>query len=190
MLILAVPYATIQVFFISCLLLCNILSAQHIYEAGDGLVSFHSSAPHELIRASSGQLNCAIDVQKKQFAFRIDMRSFMGFNSPLQREHFNENYMESERYPEATFTGKIIEDNDLTRDGEYEVRAKGKMYIHGIAQERIIKAHVSTKNGKMSISAAFMVSLADHDIKIPRVVYDKLAPDISVTVKADLKPGK
>ena len=114
----------------------------------------------------------------------------MGFNSPLQREHFNENYMESEHYPEATFTGKIIEDVDLARDGEYDVRAKGKLNIHGMEQERIIKGHVVTKNGKISLHAEFTVSLADHNIKIPRVVYDKLAPDISVTVNAVLKSGK
>ena len=175
---------------ILCILLCNTTLAQQIYETNDGTVLFHSKATHELIRASSGKLKCAMDVHKKQFAFRLDIKSFMGFNSPLQREHFNESYMESDRYPEATFSGKIIEDLDLSKDGEYDVRAKGKLNIHGLEQERIIKGHVSTKNGKISLSANFIVSLADHDIKIPRVVYDKLAPDISVTVNAALKPGK
>jgi hypothetical protein len=179
-----------KIFTILFLCLFRIAAAQHIYQADDGVVNFHSNAPHELIRASSDKLSCAIDVQKKQFAFSLSVRSFMGFNSPLQREHFNENYLESERYPEATFTGKIIEDDDFVKDGEYEVRAKGKMVIHGVSQERIIKAHVSTKNGKMNITASFVVALADHDIKIPRVVYDKLAPDIMVSVKAELKPGK
>ena len=164
--------------------------AQHIYNANDGVVLFHSNAPHELIRASSDKLKCALDIQKKQFAFRLSIKSFMGFNNPLQRDHFNESYMESERYAEATFSGKIIEDVDLSKDGDYSVRAKGKLNIHGIEQERIIKGHVNTKNGKITIQADFIVSLADHSIKIPRVVYDKLAPDISVTVNAVLKPGK
>lgn len=170
--------------------MCRPGLAQDIYEASDGVVHFHSSAPHELIRASSSKLKCALDAPKKQFAFRLGIISFMGFNSPLQREHFNENYMESDRYPEATFTGKIIEDLDLRKDGEHDVRAKGKLNIHGMDQERIIKGHVSSKGGKITLHAEFMVSLADHNIKIPRVVYDKLAPDISVTVDAVLKPGK
>lgn len=180
----------VMILLIFSMLLCNIAIAQHIYAADDGQVNFHSNAPHELIRASSGKLECAIDIQKKQFAFRLSVNTFMGFNSPLQREHFNENYLESDRFPEATFSGKIIEDVDLSKDGEYNVRAKGKLKIHGIEQERIVKAHVSVKNGKISIRADFIISLADHDIKIPRVVYDKLAPDISVTVTAVLKPGK
>src|SRR5690606_32914540 len=136
----------------------------------------HSDAPQELIRARSGQLRGAINVSRKAFAFRIRMLSFEGFNSPLQQEHFNENYMESAKYPEAIFTGKIIEDADISKDGEYEVRAKGKLLIHGLEQERIVKARVTTQKGIISISSEFVVMLADYNIKIPRVVYDKLAP--------------
>src|SRR5438128_363339 len=99
------------------------LSAK-IYEVTDGIVRFHSDAPQELIRAESGKLRGALDPEKKAFAFRIYMSSFQGFNSPLQREHFNENYMETPKYPEAQFQGKIIEDVDISKDGEYEVRAK------------------------------------------------------------------
>ena len=112
----------------------------------------------------------------------------MGFNSPLQREHFNENYMETNIFPEASFSGKIIEDIDFSRNGTYTVRAKGKLKIHGIVQDRIIKSNVTVKNGKMSLQSDFIVSLADHDIKIPRVVSEKLAPDINVSVKATLLP--
>ncbi len=180
----------LRLLLVLCIVLCKTVAAQEVYGASDGVVAFHSKAAHELIRASSDKLKCALDTRKKQFAFRLSMVTFMGFNSPLQREHFNENYMESERFPEATFSGKIIEDVDLGKDGEYDVRAKGKLNIHGLDQERIIKGHVSTKNGKISLKADFIVSLADHNIKIPRVVYDKLAPDISVTVNAILTPGK
>ncbi|MBS1585642.1 MAG: YceI family protein [Bacteroidetes bacterium] len=180
----------IAILILSQLVFSGTVAAQATYGANDGVVHFHSNAPHELIRASSDKLQCLLDAGKKQFAFRLSIRSFMGFNSPLQREHFNENYLESERYPEATFSGKIIEDADLSKDGEREIRAKGKMAIHGMEQERIIKGHVSTKNGRITIHADFIISLADHNIKIPRVVYDKLAPDISVTVDAVLKPAK
>lgn len=166
---------------------CVNVQAQ-IYEVGTGSVHFHSDAPQELIRAQSGQLRGAIDVKKKSFAFRIIVSSFQGFNSPLQREHFNENYMETTRYPEGTFVGKIIEDVNVAADGEYDVRAKGKLTIHGLEQERIIKAHVSTKKGRMVITSEFTVTLADYNIKIPRVVYDKLAPEISVSVNATLRP--
>jgi polyisoprenoid-binding protein YceI len=161
-----------------------------IYEVTNGIIRFHSDAPQELIKAQSAKLRGALDPEKKAFAFRIYMESFEGFNSPLQREHFNENYMESSKHPEAIFKGKIIEDIDLTKDGEYDVRAKGNLVIHGIEQERIIKAHVSSVKGTISISSDFIVTLADYNIKIPRVVYDKLAPEIKVSVNASLQPRK
>lgn len=158
-----------------------------LYEVTKGVISFHSNAPHELIHAESKQLRGVIDIAKKTFAFRISMLSFQGFNSPLQREHFNENYIESTKYPEAVFTGKIIEDANLAKDGEYDVRAKGKLNVHGLEQERIIKAHVSVQKSRINITSDFTVMLADHDIKIPRVVYDKLAPEINVSINASLQ---
>lgn len=173
------------------LLLCffyTITASAQLYEVSEGTINFHSNAPQELIHARSKELRGVIDLSRKTFAFRIRMITFQGFNSPLQREHFNENYMESARYPEATFSGKIIEDADLAKDGEYDVRAKGKFNVHGLEQERIINAHVTLKKGIMSIASDFSVMLADHDIKIPRVVYDKLAPEIKVSLSASLKP--
>jgi hypothetical protein len=161
---------------------------QTIYEIQTAELGFHSEAPKELISATSGEMKGLIDISKRTFAFKVDIPSFMGFNSPLQREHFNENYMESNAYPEASFSGKVIEDVDFSREGSYQVRAKGKLRIHGVERERIIKAIVTNKAGKLSISSDFLVALADHDIRIPRVVSEKLAPEISVSVKAFLKP--
>lgn len=173
--------------FLVIMLLCPVLlNAQQIFEVSSGTVSFHSDAPKELISASSSGLKGIIDVPKKTFAFKIGISSFMGFNSPLQREHFNENYMETSVFPEAAFLGKIIEDADLSKEGTYVVRAKGKLRIHGIEQERIIRSVVTNRNGKLVIKSDFTVLLADHDIKIPMVVSNKLAPEISVSVNATL----
>jgi polyisoprenoid-binding protein YceI len=116
------------------------------------------------------------------------MRSFQGFNSPLQKEHFNENYVESDRFPEASFKGKIIEDQDLTVDGSYELRAKGILTIHGVSQERIIKSDVSVNNRIITLKSSFNVLLSDHNIPIPKVVYQKLANEIKVDVNATLEP--
>jgi hypothetical protein len=94
--------------------------------------------------------------------------------------------METSVFPEAAFLGKIIEDADLSKEGTYVVRAKGKLRIHGIEQERIIRSVVTNRNGKLVIKSDFTVLLADHDIKIPMVVSNKLAPEISVSVNATL----
>ena len=159
-----------------------------IYQTVNGTIAFRSEAPLELIKASSDQLIGAIDIDKKNFTFKILMRSFQGFNSPLQKEHFNENYVESDKFPEASFKGKIIEDQDLTVDGTYELRAKGMLTIHGVSQERIIKSDVTVNNKIITLKSSFSVLLSEHNIPIPKVVYQKLANEITVDVNATLEP--
>lgn len=159
-----------------------------IYQTLHGTVLFRSEAPLELISASSNELIALIDKDKKTFGFKINMRSFQGFNSPLQKEHFHENYMESDKFPEASFRGKIIEDLDLNINGVYQVRAKGALSIHGISTERIIKSSITVSNKKVTIKSSFSVLLSDYNIPIPRVVYQKLANEIKVEVSATLEP--
>lgn len=173
--------------FISVFLLLSVQAQAQIFSITKGKVDFRSDAPLELITASSKDLKGKIDVEKRQFAFSVKMNSFMGFNSPLQREHFNENYVESDVFPDASFAGKIIEEVNLAADGTYEIRAKGKFTIHGVTQDRIIKSTVVVKNGMIRLDAAFTVLLADHNIPVPKVVHEKLASEIKVNVTAELK---
>jgi len=157
-----------------------------IFEVTESTVNFSSETRQELISASSEALQGVIDMDKKVFAFKISINTFFGFNSPLQREHFNENYMESSIFPEASYTGKIIEDIDFRKDGTYTVRTKGKLKIHGIEQEQIIKAVIIIKGNTITITSGFMILLADYNIKIPRIVNNKLSSQIAVSVKAIL----
>jgi polyisoprenoid-binding protein YceI len=151
-----------------------------------GTIAFRSDTPLELIRASSNAMKGVFNPEKKQFSFYVNIRSFKGFNSPMQKEHFNQNYLESDRFPRATFEGKIIEDIDMKKEGAYNVRAKGNLTIHGVDQERIIKCNLMIRNGVMNVQANFTVQLADHNISVPKVVHEKLATEIKVEVKADL----
>lgn len=162
--------------------------APAIYQTVNGTVSFRSEAPLELIRASSDEMIGLIDIDKKIFSFSVPMHSFQGFNSPLQKEHFNENYVESDKYPQATFRGKIIEDQDLTVDGTYDLRAKGILTIHGVPQERIIRSTVTVNNKIITVKSTFSVLLSDHNIPIPKVVYQKLANEIQVEINTTLQP--
>ncbi len=156
-----------------------------VYLITKSQVQFRSEAPLELINAGSNKLKGALDPAARSFAFTIDMASFDGFNSPLQKEHFTENYIESKKYPKATFSGRIIEEDDFTKDGIYTLRAKGKLNIHGVERERIIKGDLTVKKGVIQVKSNFTVQLADHGIKIPRIVYEKLASEIKVTITAD-----
>jgi len=151
-----------------------------------GEISFASNASLEMIKATSDKVSGLIDPVNNQFAFLVSIGSFRGFNSELQRQHFNENYMESEKYPKATFSGKIIEQIDFTRDSTYEVRAKGDLDIHGQKQSRIIKSKLTIKNGQLMIESDFIVPLTDHIIAIPKIVSQKIATEIEVHFKTSL----
>ena len=94
--------------------------------------------------------------------------------------------MESETFPKAVFTGKIIEQVDLTKDGTYDVRAKGDLDIHGIKQTRIIKAQVIVRSGVAKVLSSFTVPLADHNISVPTLVNQKIASQILVEFDAAL----
>lgn len=177
----------------SCLLvlftLLNAINsgAQTRYVTDVGSITFKSDAPLELIQAASGEMKGIIDIDRNAFAFSVYMNSFQGFNSPLQREHFNENYLETVKFPKASFSGKIIETIDWTQDGTYEVRTKGKLQIHGLQQERIIKSTVVITEGKIKLDAKFTVLLEEHQISIPKIMFQKIAEEIQVTIGAQLE---
>lgn len=142
----------------------------------------------EMIEAATRATLGFLNTTDNTFAFSVPVNSFKGFNNPLQQDHFNENYLESEAFPEATFTGKIIESADLTRPGEYDLRAKGKMVIHGIARERIIRCQLQVRPTEIQVTARFSVLLRDHQIQIPRIVHQKIAEEIQIDLDFHLTP--
>ncbi len=171
---------------IICFYFCNFLNAQTI-NVDKGKISFLSDAPLEKIEASTNKIKGIITLQDQKLAFKLEISSFQGFNSPLQREHFNENYMQSHQFPDAQFTGKIIEELDWQKDGTYPVRVKGQLTMKGISVEKIIKGTISINKGQIRILSEFKVLLSDYDIKIPKVVFQKIAEEILVTVDLQMK---
>lgn len=162
----------------------TLAQAQRKYAIQSGQIKFASNAELELIRASSQQARGLLDPAGNQFAFTVEVRTFKGFNSELQREHFNEKYMEVEKYPKSSFSGKIIEQVDFSKAGTYDIRAKGELVIHGVKQTRIIKAKLVVSAEGIHIDTHFTVPLADHNITIPSVVRQKIATEIEVEVTA------
>lgn len=160
---------------------------KNFYYTNSGSIIFSSESEQEIIKAESNDLRGVVDVLNKTFVFKITIRTFTGFNSGLQQEHFNEKFLESDKYPEASFIGKIIEDMDFTKDGTYEVRAKGKLWIHGVGSERIIKSTIIVNKGKTILESHFSVILSDHNIKVPKVVHEKVASEINVTILATIQ---
>lgn len=157
-----------------------------IFTTTSGTISFISDAPLEVISAASKKMEGVMDTRALSYAFSVNIRTFEGFNNGLQRQHFYENYMETDKYPKATFSGKIIEHVDLTKPGTYQVRAKGMLTIHGRSKERILKTELICNGTEIKASSSFRVPLTDHQIEVPRIVYQKIAQEIEVKVKATL----
>jgi hypothetical protein len=172
-----------------CLVLFSMMATIEVqaqlptYRAETGEVQFRSEAPLEIIEAKSKALRGAINPNENTFAFTIEINSFDGFNSALQRVHFNENYLESPTYPRATFSGKIIEKIDWNQEGQHEIRAKGLLNIHGQEKERIIRSELEIRPNELYVKSAFSLMLADHNITIPKIVSQKIAEEIFIDIE-------
>lgn len=171
---------------------CNVVNGQdrNLLKLDRSEVTFVSDAPLEQITAKNTSCTGLVDADAKTFAVSVPIREFEGFNSPLQREHFNENYLVSRDWPNATFAGRIIEDIDLLEAGTYDVRAKGALIVRGIEQERIIPCSIVVTDEGVRITSLFDIQLADHEVRIPRIVQQKIASTIQVKVDLLFKPDK
>lgn len=150
--------------------------------SGTGTISFISDAPLETIRASSKEIKGIIKLSDKTFAFSMPVASFEGFNSPLQKEHFNEHYLETAKFPKSTFTGRIINFEQCGVDCELEVIAKGKLNIHGITKVVSIPITLSMEKEGFSVNGKFNVLLSDYNIEIPLILEGKISPKIEVSI--------
>lgn len=164
------------------------LKAQ-LYSTQSGVVGFFSKTPVEDIKGDCRTVLAVMNISTRDLAFSINNTAF-AFENKLMQDHFNEKYMESEKYPVSNFKGKINENIDLTREGEYEVTVTGKLNIHGVVQDRTIPGKVIVKEGKVQLISNFKVKNADHKIEIPSLVSTKIAEEIDVNVDALLLPKK
>ncbi len=146
-----------------------------------------SSTPIEDIKAASYTGVAVLSAQKQEITIQVAIKS-LDFDRKLMQEHFNENYMESDKYPLAKFKGSIEPKIDWTKDGEHNVMVKGTLSIHGVDQARTINGKITIKNKVVSISSIFNVSCADHQIKIPSLMFTKIAEVIQVKVQGNLNP--
>ena len=155
------------------------------YKTTKGDASFYSSAPIEDIEAKSNKMVCKLNTADNSVAFGASIRSFQ-FDSEKMREHFNENYMESGKYKITKFIGKIQDTLDYTVDGTHEVTVLGNLTIHGVTKERTVKGTVVIKDGKIQLKSSFDVKIGDHKIKIPKLMFQKIAEDVKVTIDCKL----
>lgn len=153
-----------------------------------GKVSFFSSTSVENIEAFNNEVASVIDTKTGEVVFIVAIKSFK-FEKALMQEHFNENYMESDKFPKADYKGKIVDMSavNFAKDGTYNVKTTGKFTMHGVSKNIAVPGTVTVRNGVATIKAKFSVAPSDYGIKIPSVVSSKIASQIEVTVDSDLK---
>lgn len=165
------------------------VQAQGRYFTKTGRISFYSHAPLEDIEAVNKTASAVLDAKTGQLQFAVLMKGF-AFKKALMQEHFNENYMESDKYPKAEFRGGIVNNSDVdyTKDGTYSVRAKGQLSLHGATRDIEVPATLQVQGGKLEGMATFPVRVADYRITIPSLMKDKISNTVNVTVQVTLQP--
>ena len=169
--------------------LLNSACAQSKYIDRRGHASFFSSAPMEDIRAENDQAVSIIDTQSGEIVASMLMRSF-NFRKALMEEHFNENYVESDKFPKATFRGKIVNlaEVDFAKDGNYTLDISGEITLHGVTQPLTLKAEAVVRGGTVQAKGVFPLTVKDFNIEVPRLVINNIAEVVEVTVSFNYQP--
>ena len=175
------------------LILCALMAgmhyaqAQNVFTTNAGTISYFSEAPLENIEAISKKAHCILNVTTGDIVSLVAIRSFK-FEKALMEEHFNEKYLESDKYKDATFKGKIQELLVTDRDTTYQVTVNGTITIHGVENPANYKAEYRFKAGVPAIEGSFNVALKDHKVDIPKLVIQNIAEVVKVTCKFELVP--
>lgn len=178
-------------FVTAALLLVIIHSGAYsqVYLTRSGFIGFYSKMPLEDIRAENNQVFAAIDPGRKTLALSLLLKGFL-FTKQLMQDHFNENYVESDRYPKATFSGSFSGDLPLDKDGVYKVTAKGNLSLHNVTRPVETPATLEVKGGRILGQAEFKLKPEDFNITIPSIVREKIAQEMRVNVRIDCGTNK
>ncbi|OWY22184.1 YceI family protein [Sphingobacteriales bacterium UPWRP_1] len=176
------------------LVLLAVVSASTVFAQGkymtkNGHIEFFSATPMENIAANNDKVSSVLDSQTGKLDFALLIKAFE-FEKALMQEHFNENYMESDKFPKSTFKGQVVNISDVnfSKNGTYNVTVKGDLTIHGVTKTVETPGTITVKDGTVSANAKFSVALADYNIEIPKLVRDNIAKTIAITVAMNYQP--
>lgn len=165
--------------------------AQEKFFTKSGRIKFHSKAPLENIDASHKSVTCVLDTKTGNLQFAVLMKGFE-FEKALMQEHFNENYVESHKFPKAEFKGQLTNNAEVnyTKDGTYAAKVKGTLTMHGESREVEAPGTIIVKQGKLQAMADFNILLSDYKIEIPKMVKDNVSNSVKISVDCSLDPLK
>jgi polyisoprenoid-binding protein YceI len=155
------------------------------YKSTESYVKFYSTAPVEDIEAINENASSIIDVESRSVVFVVPISSFE-FEKSLMQEHFNENYLETEKYPKSIFKGKITEWSG--EKGKSSAKVEGELDLHGVKRQVSMEGEIDFQDDRMIVNSVFMIKLEDYKIKIPKAVFYNIAEEVEVTVKFEYAP--
>jgi polyisoprenoid-binding protein YceI len=179
------------VLFLSFCFLLVAAQAQDRYFTKTGNITFLSKAPMEDIEGKNKTVTAVLDTKSGAMQFSVQMKGFE-FEKALMQQHFNANYVESDRYPEAVFKGAVANNAavNYAKDGTYPVRVKGKLTLHNVTRDVDVPGTIKVGGGKVDAQAAFNILMSDYKIAIPSAVKEKVSNSIKITVDTKLDPLK
>ena len=175
-------------FGLFALILTMSVSAQKFFTK-DGDIAFDANSPLEKIEGKNNKATFVVDAATGKLESAVLIKGFH-FKSALMEEHFNENYLESGKFPKAVFAGTITDFNtvNLKKDGSYPVNVKGNLTMHGVTKPAEAKGNLTVKGGAITnANAAFKVLMADYNIAIPSAVKDKIAKEAKIDINCALQ---
>ena len=169
----------------------NVSYAQERFFTKSGKVSFYSKAPLEDIEAHNKSVTAVLDTKSGNLQFALQMKGFE-FEKALMEEHFNESYVESDKYPRAEFKGQVVNNAiiNYAKNGDYNATVKGLLTIHGETREVQSVGKIMVRDGKLATDATFSIQLSDFKISIPKLVKDKISNTVKIDVACNLEPLK
>ncbi|HTE08672.1 MAG TPA: YceI family protein [Flavitalea sp.] len=150
----------------------------------NGNIKLSSDTPLESIRAENKDVEAAIDLNNRNIAFSLPLKSFV-FTRSLMQEHFNEKYVESDKYPRSTFSGSFGETIPKGQDGSYPVKVRGKLTLHGVTRDVEIPGTFVRKGNVLTGTANFKLNPTDYKIRIPYIVRDKIEKETAIEVNIE-----
>lgn len=167
------------------------LYSQSKFFTRTGKTTFYSKAPLEDIKAVNNQVSCLYDIEANRIVANVLIKAFE-FEKALMQKHFNENYLESDKFPKASFKGKIInpEKIELNSNWTKEIDYEGDLTIHGVTKKIKNQAQITMKNNTLTINSVFYVNLKDYEIKIPSTVINNVAEKVQVEINLILTEFK
>lgn len=175
----------IKLMLVTLMMIFSLGTTAQKFTLEKSIVKFYSAATIENIEATNTKTVSIFNATTAEVAFLIPIKEFE-FEKQLMKEHFNEKYLETEKYPKATFQGKFSD--FVAKEGEQQVMAQGKLTIHGVTKEIEAPGTILMIGNIVTAKAKFKIKLEDYKIKIPQLLWQNIAEEVEVTVEFIYKP--